>query len=111
MMFDSVIYGVNWKVIFTDDYHDFHTNETLFGVTVYDTHTIYIRESLCDEAKKRTLIHEITHALMCCQGRVLDTGFDKEQLCEFVAWNADYIVRIANDLFKKYQKEKKEDNQ
>ena len=105
MMFESKIYGVDWKVIFTNDYHNFHTNDYLFGETVYDTHTIFIRESLCDEAKKRTLTHEITHALLCCQGRTLDNVFDKEQICEFVAWNADYIVHISNDLFKKYKRE------
>jgi len=100
------IYGVEYTVIFTDDYHDFHTNEFLFGQTVYDTLTIYIRDNLCEEAKKRTLVHEIVHALLNAQGGINRRTFELEDLCEFVAWNSEYINHIADEVWKEYMKRK-----
>lgn len=55
--------AINYQVIVTNEWFE---HENADGETFYDQkngNTIYIRESLTQEAKEVTLIHEILH---CC---------------------------------------------
>lgn len=106
MTFESNILGTTWKVHITDLFGEFERTPSLFGQTEYMNLEIHIRESMCDETKYRTLAHEIAHALLYEQGRVDVNTFGKEEVCEFVAHNADYIFKIADDIWKLYKEGK-----
>ncbi|MCM0583526.1 ImmA/IrrE family metallo-endopeptidase [Weissella diestrammenae] len=44
------------KVVDNDEY--------IWGLTVYSTNTIYLKESLNHDRKIETLVHEMTHAIL-----------------------------------------------
>jgi len=47
--------------------------------------------------KRRTLMHELAHAICFSHGLGNFRRFNHEQLCEFVAHHSDFIVRIADE--------------
>lgn len=96
------IIGYSYTVIFTDDYEPFRKNDGLFGETNYDTLTIYIRRSLCPVAMEKTVLHELTHALLNVQGGIMRREFDLESLCEFVSWNSEYLVNKSHEIANEY---------
>lgn len=93
---------VTYQLVITDQYDSFIKNDGLFGEIVYDTLTIYIKDSLCDESKRRVMIHELCHALLNSQGRLYSNSFDREDLCEMFAWNAETLINLRDKVWKEY---------
>ena len=96
------ISDTTYNLVITDDYESFIKNDGLFGEIIYDNLTIYIKDSLCDESKRRVIIHELTHALLNSQGRLYNNNWDREDLCEMFAWNAELLVKLRDTIWKEY---------
>ena len=61
------------------------------GQTRVNTFEILIRNSLNEETKRLTFIHEVVHALLNTQGRFYQNKFTQEEICEFIAWRFNEI--------------------
>lgn len=57
---------------------------------------IYVDKSLEINVYKRTLLHELTHAVLEANGFSPGRRFNEEELCDFVAAHSEQIVNIAN---------------
>ena len=64
------------------------------GQTRCNTLEILIRDSLDENAKRLTFIHEVIHALLNTQGRFYQNKFTQEEVCEFIAWRFNEIQEI-----------------
>ena len=71
-----------------------------FGMCIYKTQTIKLLKTLSKEQLKATLIHELVHATMYVNGLCENETFNREQLCEFVAWHSEKIIDMANRIMK-----------
>lgn len=69
------------------------------GCIHYINNTIYLMENLTKEVKRRTLLHELTHAALNCNGMLNFDNFNQEQMCEFMAYHSEKIVDICNEYF------------
>lgn len=95
----------------TDYYGAFEKDDGLLGQTNYDDLTIYIRDSLCDDAKRKTLIHEMVHALLYSSGRLYTNNFDREDVCELIASYLQSMMYHFNEVWNKYLLWRKEHNE
>lgn len=50
------------------------------------------------------LTHELVHALLATQGRCYQKKFSHEEMCEFVTWNIDEIIKIRDKVLKEVYK-------
>lgn len=64
------------------------------GQTRCNTLEILIRDSLDENAKRLTFIHEAIHALLDTQGRFCQSKFTQEEVCESMAWRFNGIQDI-----------------
>ena len=55
--------GLNYKVVVTEYFKASDDDRNSQGYCDYGNLTIYIRESLSEERKQQTLVHELTHAV------------------------------------------------
>ena len=103
-------YGVIFEEPDSDNLKTDEEDDTYnFGVCHYKTQLIYIANNLNDHMTKFTLIHEITHALICSIGmHAHRNDFDSEDVCEFVAANAENIIRHADGCMVEYLRGKTE---
>lgn len=69
-----------------------------FGLTGFDTQTIFIDKNLCKERKITTLIHELTHCYIGTFAHHIEKQFDEEDVCDYVA-NSHFII---SDIVNKY---------
>lgn len=90
------INDVTWNFRFVDEiglppnYHGICNSETL---------EVRVLKTLNDEHKRKTTIHELTHALLTSQGRTyMWKDMCEEDVCEFMSWNADIIMKLADFL-------------
>lgn len=74
------------------------------GRTYHNDRIIKIRNDLDEIATELTLRHEITHAILGTQGRVYQTKFNLEEVCEFIAYKVPEINQIV-DIIKRKIKE------
>ena len=79
---------------------EFDTNDIL-GITLYASQTIKVLKKLSPESLRATLIHELTHAFMYVNGLKDFETFNREQLCEFVAWHGEEIVNLTNKIMER----------
>lgn len=79
---------------------EFDTNDIL-GITLYASQTIKVLKTLSPESLRATLIHELTHAFMYVNGLKDFETFNREQLCEFMAWHGEEIVNLANKIMER----------
>ena len=82
---------------------EFDTNDIL-GITLYASQTIKILKKLSPEGLRATLIHELTHAFMYVNGLKDFETFNREQLCEFVAWHGEEIIKLATKIMKELRR-------
>jgi len=61
---------------------------------------IDIDNSLNEEEAKIILGHELTHAFLTSFGKLHERNFIEEEICDFVTWNADEIVRLRDYVMK-----------
>lgn len=64
------------------------------GFTFVDRFTIDIVDSTNKEEVKLRLIHELTHAIICSQGRAFQNKFSQEDIANLVAWSYPTINEI-----------------
>lgn len=74
------------------------------GITDFNKKEIYIADNLSNDAKRYTLIHELTHALIDSYG-FLQVEWDDEIVADFMG---NYFINICDILSK--ISEYKEDN-
>lgn len=70
-----------------------------YGVTYFDTQTIFLDENLCKERKRSTLMHELSH---CYIGTFIfhsDHNYCEEDVCDIVSNSHDIINGIVNKYF------------
>ncbi len=74
------------------------------GFTFIDRFTIDVLEECTDQEISHILAHELTHAMLCSQGRAFQKKFTQEELCEFMSWNHEtldlLISECETELFK-----------
>jgi len=87
---------LTFKIELVDDFDSIGQ----FGMCIYKTQTIKLLKTLLKEQLKVTLIHELVHASMYVNGLSENETFNKEQLCEFVAWHSEKIIDMTNKIMK-----------
>ena len=95
---------LTFKVELVDDFDSVGQ----FGMCIYKTQTIKLLKTLSKEQLKATLIHELVHATMYVNGLSENETFNKEQLCEFLAWHSEKIIDMANKIMKELKDEHKD---
>ncbi len=68
------------------------------GLTDYRHQTITIEEDLSSGAFKRTLKHELTHAIIYSYGLDQIQEFSQEILCDFMANYSSLLTILFNDV-------------
>ena len=86
--------GYPYKVVFVDQ-EEIKGND---GLCLNNDRIIKIRNDIDGIATELILTHEITHAILCVQGRVYQRKFDVEELCEFMAYQSRTIRQCINQV-------------
>ena len=101
------INNVMWNIVLTNDINYLKRNDgsVTLGITDKRKRTIYIYDSLNENAKRKVLIHELVHAWMFIYDYYL-TVSEEEFVCEFVSNYAEDILFevdniLSNIIFKK----------
>lgn len=90
------IYGYKFKVVFVNkDDERIRGND---GLVKYNEFLILIRDDLNKQMTGCVLRHELTHAIMCVQGRWSHTKLSQEDMCEFVGFHAPYICKKVDEI-------------
>ena len=84
------IYGFNWKVMFVDR-SELQGSD---GRTLANDFIIKIANDMSPQAKRLTFLHELTHAILSCQGRWYQKKFTQEEICEFIAYTHGLIADV-----------------
>ena len=71
----------------------------VFGLTLYDSHEIWINGDLCFEQQIKTLKHELTHCYMWSMGMHNVIEYNEEFICDLVSASNDFI----NEVVEKYK--------
>ncbi len=98
------LYGYDWEVLFVDK-DDKDLGKNIDGITLYNDMKILVRNDLNPIMQKECLTHELTHAVLCTQGRCYQKKFDLEEVCEFVGFCGALIVECADAIMKHKEKE------
>jgi len=92
------IYGYKFQVCFVNKNDErIRGND---GLCLHNEFTIYIRNDLDKTMQRCVLRHEITHAILCLQGRCYHNKFTQEDLCEFVAFQSVYICKKVDEIMR-----------
>lgn len=100
------INGIEWLIDEVDGTDSRLTvnSACCFGTTHFRENAIYLHQALKDDAKKRVLIHELSHAFIS-EFLIGETSqFNDEQLCDFVANYSQAINDMADAYFSKKAK-------
>ena len=73
----------------------------VLGFTFVDRFSIDVVDSCTKQETKRILSHELTHAIICSQGRAFQKKFSQEEVCEYVAWTFEMTNRLVKEVMKK----------
>lgn len=76
----------------------------VLGFTFVERFTIDVCIECTAQEVKHILTHEITHAVLCSQGRAFQRKFTQEEVCEFVAWNHKLISNILDEVMPEFIK-------
>ena len=71
-----------------------------FGLTRYSKQIIYLNNELCNDVKKQTLYHELTHVYIREYLTSRDISPNEEVLCDISANSHDIIHKIVEDYFR-----------
>ena len=92
-MFRFELNDIDWtiKLVHTNTIVDRYNKENeekssfVFGLTIYPDNEIWINESLFDDEKLRTLIHELTHCYLWSYGFNNVSEYTEEMVCDIMA--------------------------
>lgn len=71
-----------------------------FGLTYFDTQTIYLDKDLCQDRKRSTLLHELGHCYIGTYITHLDRQYNEEDVVDIISNSHDIINNIINKYFK-----------
>lgn len=94
--------GFTYEIIEMEDNLDsrlLHKGEYKAGICDHDTQEIYLYKPKRLEMQRAILIHEVTHAFINCMGFLGRERYSEEELCEFIAYHGDEILRIVNEYY------------
>lgn len=96
----------DWEIKETSQKHlkeiDDCVNEqgSIYGLTCYESQTIYLWEDIIFEKKRQTLMHELMHCYIDCYVSFQAVNYNEEILCHISANSHDIIHKIVEDYFK-----------
>ena len=73
---------------------------TTDGITLYNERKILIRNDLDKVTTECILRHELTHAILCIQGRWIQKKFTQEEVCEFVGFQTPTINELVKEVLR-----------
>lgn len=74
----------------------------VFGLTSRSQHQIYLNNMMCEDQKKKTLLHELMHCYLWEYG-INAESFHEENVCDIFA----SAYSVAKPIYEKYFKEGK----
>ena len=83
--------------------NEMNNNEYFFGRTKYEKQEIWIDESISEEQKRKTLIHELVHCYKSSYVAFTTLNGDEELWCDLVANSHDIIQNII-DSYEDYKR-------
>lgn len=102
---DMRIYGQEWKVVIcTPEEMKSHAKETdelkeVWGLCSGIDNTIYLNNTMSADRKRKTLIHEIAHAITEEMGiKPFMNKTDSERIVEFMAAHYDEMGKILSEV-------------
>jgi len=91
-----IINNLEWSVSFVISFDDASGTETL-GETHYKDLEILILQNLDYQMRRRTVMHEVTHAFLFSYG--LDSAdYDEEFVCRFMESHAEQIIKTTDAI-------------
>lgn len=69
-----------------------------FGITDFESNTIYMNEDMVDTRYAKILIHELMHVVLNANGFAMIEELDHETVCEVVSNNFMDIVDILLEI-------------
>jgi len=89
------IQGYKWTVSFVDVSE---LPKATDGTTLYNERRILIRNDLDEVTTECVLRHELTHAVLCIQGRWCQKTFTQEEMCEFIGFQIPTINKLVKKV-------------
>ena len=89
------IQNYKWKIEFVSVLDLPKEND---GITLYNERRILIRDDLDEVTTECVLRHEITHAILCVQGRWSQNSFTQEEVCEFIGFQTPTINELVKEV-------------
>ena len=103
---EFIINGQHWEIKEMDtktlnDSFKGEEDEFLYGFCSYKENVIYLNETLTEDRKKHTLMHELTHCWTFENGWGFTAKISRENLCNIVASINTFINDITNEYFER----------
>lgn len=78
-----------------------NTSDAAMGMCYKNLCSIFISKDMTKDNMKRTITHEITHAVLYTYGLLASTNeLDEEEICNFMEIHLDEIKRLTNHCHK-----------
>lgn len=71
-----------------------------FGSTYADEQIIYLDRNLCEETKRTTLLHELSHCYITTFITHYNKEYNEEDVADIISNSHDIISEIVNKYFK-----------
>lgn len=72
-----------------------------FGLTYFDTQTIFLDRDLCLDRKRSTLLHELGHCYIGTYITHIDKQYSEEDVVDIISNSHDIIKSIVDRYFNK----------
>ena len=95
MIIKVKIYDYTWSIRFLKPEL---MRENEYGTCWTIKRAIDIDDSLTYEEARLILGHELAHAFVAVAGKLHENDFSEEEVCDFIAWNMDAIIRIRDKI-------------
>lgn len=90
------ILGYKWDIDFVSpDNPNLYPND---GCCWYNKRLMLIRNDVDKTTSECILRHELVHAILDVQGRHYQRKFDKEEVCEFIAYLNPIITKLVKEV-------------
>lgn len=97
------INGFKWNVHLVDSTYPKLVGEdgvqNAYGITFFREGEIYIDADLSDGLMKKTVLHELTHALAFSYGESIDLE-NEERICDFIGAHFDELKTLRKAVLK-----------
>lgn len=99
----AIINGFAWNVFFVDKTHpeliDENGEQDAYGITLFREGEIYIDSELPDGLMRKTIVHELMHAIAFSYGVDLECA-SEETICDFVGAHFDELKTLRKAVLK-----------